>query len=123
VAGRSTQSLAGPKMRGVVIVALAIIAYGSVLAEAANGDRRISNTEAKRIVRKAFARVCGGDWEFRCPYALEDRPTCPFEAIVLLPLGENLTYDGRNQPAWISLSERGKILRISYDRASVCPIA
>jgi hypothetical protein len=109
-------------MRSAVILVLAAIAYGSAVADAPKGEARISSAEAKRIVRKAFAPVCGGDWDFRCPYALEDRPSCPFEAIVLLPLGENLTYDGRNRPAWISLSARGEILRISYERESVCPI-
>ena len=109
-------------MRRIVIVALAIIACGSVLAVAANAESRISNAEAKKIVRRVFAPICGSDWNFRCPYALEDRPACPFEAVVLLPLGENGAYDGRNRTAWVYLSTRGEILRISYDRASVCPI-
>ena len=109
-------------MRRIAIIALAAITAGSVLADASSVEKRISNAEAQKIVRKAFAPICGGDLEFRCPYALEDRSVCPFEAIVLLPLGENGTYDGRNRPAWISLSKRGEVLRISYDRASVCPI-
>jgi hypothetical protein len=109
-------------MKRATIVALAIIGCSSAFAETPSAGYRTSRAEAAKIVRKAFARDCGADTNFRCPYAFEDRPACPFEAIVLLPLGPNHTYDGRNRPAWISLSASGEVLRVSYDRASVCPI-
>jgi hypothetical protein len=110
-------------MRRAAIAVLAFIVSGLAFADAPTADKRIPNSEAKRIVRKTFAAICGSDADFRCPYALEDRPTCSFEAIVLLPLGEHGAYDGRSRPAWVSLSGRGEVLRISYDRATVCPIA
>jgi hypothetical protein len=109
-------------MKRAAILALAIIVCTSAFANTPSTSIRISRAEAKKIVRKAFARDCGTDTNFRCPYALEDRPACPFEAIVLLPLGPNHTYDGRNRPAWIALSASGEVLRVSHDRASVCPV-
>jgi hypothetical protein len=109
-------------MKRLVVLALAAIVCNSALAETANTVRRISNAEAMRVVRKAFAPACGGDTQFRCPYALENRPDCPFEALVLLPLWENGTYDGRSRAVWMSLSKSGEILRVSRDKASVCPI-
>ena len=109
-------------MKRAAILALAIIVCSSALADTPSGSYRISRAEAAKIVRKAFARECGTDTNFRCPYAFEDRRACPLEAIVLLPLGPNHTYDGRNRPVWISLSASGEVLRVSYARASVCPI-
>ena len=52
---------------------------------------------------------------------LERNPKCPFEAIVLLPLGPNRTYDGRSQPAWISLSDEGEVLAITFKKGAACP--
>jgi hypothetical protein len=52
VAGRSTRSLAGWKMRRIAIVALAVIAGVSALADASNVEKDISNAEARKIVRK-----------------------------------------------------------------------
>jgi len=112
-------------MTRILIAALLTLGCNFAIADSADTASRISDGEARRIVRKAFAPVCGSDYEFRCPYALEDRHkrNCPFEAIVLLPLGENGTYDGRSRPAWISLAEDGAILAISYDKATACPRA
>jgi hypothetical protein len=112
-------------MTRILIAALLTIGCNVAIANSADTPPRISDGEAKRIIRKAFAPVCGGDYDFRCPYAMEDqrKRNCPFEAIVLLPLGEDGTYDGRSRPAWISLSEDGAILAISYDKATVCPRA
>ena len=111
-------------MRHAVAVMIATTACVASAADQDPIEMRIFEAEAVRIVQRHFAPVCGSEARFRCPLGIEDRAkrNCPFEAIVLLPLGPNGTYDGRSQPVWISLSERGSVLAVSFDKANVCPL-